>query len=212
MVSLEQVRALEDRVEKAVAYIAALRSENAELERRLSEGKAVADDISAAAERKVADAELRAKAAEARLAAAESEAGEAAAARDAALGRVREFEARVTDMAERVAAAETRAAEIGARADEYRKDQARIEEGIIHALEKLDSFEDLVLSRPVGGEPAVGVDPPASAADPEAERAEDTAGIAEDTAGIAVKMPPRGGAGGGSRPSPDAGVGELDIF
>jgi chromosome segregation ATPase len=211
MVSLEQVRALEDRVEKAVAYIAALRSENAELERRLSEDKAAADDSAAVAERKVAEAEVTAKAAEGRLASAEARADEAAAARDAALSRVREFEARVTDMAERVAAAETRAAEISARADEYRKDQAKIEEGIIHALEKLDTFEDLVLSRPLQEKPA-----------PEAERDEDTAGIAEDTAGIAVKTPPRAGADGGSQAptteapaggaGPDTGVGELDIF
>jgi len=192
MVSLEQVRALEDRVEKAVAYIAALRSENSELERRLSEGKAASDDVAAAADRKVAEAEVRAKAAEARLASAVARADEAAAARDAALASVREFEARVTDMAERVAAAETRAAELSAKADEYRKDQARIEEGIIHALEKLDSFEDLVLSRPVEEEPA-----------PEAR-------VDEVPSGIAVKTPPRTGAEGGA--APDAGIGELDIF
>ena len=141
MLSLEQVRALEDRVEKAVSYIAALRAENSELERRLSEDKSLIDGAAAQAEAKVAEIQ-------ARLAEAEAKAAEAGADREAALRRLREFEARVSDMAERVASAEARAVEIGAKADEYRKDQARIEEGIIHALEKLDSFEDLVLSRP----------------------------------------------------------------
>lgn len=210
MVSLEQVRALEDRVEKAVAYIAALRSENADMERRLSEYKSLADGAAAASEARAAEAEGRANAAEAKRAAAEAAADEARAARDAALTRIREFEARVTDMAERVAAAETRAAEISARADEYRKDQARIEEGIIHALEKLDSFEDLVLSRPSEGEGVGGAPEPAEADAAEGPRS-------EDSAGIAVKTPPRAGPSGTAAavaPAEDAdrGLGELDIF
>ncbi len=196
MISLEQVRALEDRVEKAVAYIAALRSENAELERRLSEDKTRVDEALAAAE-------ARAAAAEAKLSAALSKAEEAAAARDAALERIREFEVRLSDMAERVAAAEARAAEISARADEYRKDQARIEEGIIHALEKLDSFEDMILSQPVESskQPRPGV-----AADAEVRREAGTTG-SDGASGIAVKTPPRTGAA----PAGSA-ADELDIF
>jgi chromosome segregation ATPase len=209
MVSLEQVRALEDRVEKAVAYIAALRSENAELERRLSEYKALADGAASAAELRAAGADKRAEAAEARLAAAEAAAAAADSARDAALSRVREFEARVTDMAERVAAAETRAAEISARADEYRKDQARIEEGIIHALEKLDSFEDLVLSRPDEDRVLSKAVEDGSAVAAEDDRA-------EGSSGIAVKTPPRTGTptaeADAAAASPDRGLGELDIF
>ncbi|MBL8967167.1 MAG: cell division protein ZapB [Spirochaetaceae bacterium] len=85
MISVEQVRALEERVEKAIAYIAALRAENGELRRGLE--KAEGD-----------------------------------------LGR-----------------AESRAAELEAAAETFRHDQARIEEGIVHALEKLDAFEDLVV-------------------------------------------------------------------
>jgi FtsZ-binding cell division protein ZapB len=85
MISVEQVRALEERVEKAVAYIAALKSENAALRRELDS--------------------------------AQAEAGRASA----------------------------RAAELEASAEAYRHDQASIEEGIMHALKKLDAFEDLVL-------------------------------------------------------------------
>lgn len=77
MLTLEQVRALEARVEKAVNLIAALRAENGTLRSGLT-----------AAEGRVAELE----------------------------GLVREFQA----------------------------DQARIEEGIVHALKKLDAFEDAV--------------------------------------------------------------------
>jgi len=196
MLSLEQVRALEDRVEKAVSYIAALRAENSELERRLSEDQSLIDGA-------VAEAEARAAAGQARISEAEAKASEALAARDAALSRVREFEARVSDMAERVAAAEARAAEIGAKADEYRKDQARIEEGIIHALEKLDSFEDLVLSRPAEPEP----EPEKSEQVPEAD-----IDRTEETSGIAVKTPPKAGEAGQGASGASTSAGELDIF
>jgi len=77
MISLEQVRSLESRVEKAVSLIASLRTENASLR----SGLATADS------------------------------------------RVAELENLVLD---------------------FQKDQARIEEGIIEALRKLDSFEDSV--------------------------------------------------------------------
>ncbi len=77
MISLEQVRALESRVEKAVALIASLRAENASMRSG------------------IAIAELR----------------------------VSELEGLVAD---------------------FQKDQARIEEGIVEALRKLDSFEDAV--------------------------------------------------------------------
>ncbi|PKL09220.1 MAG: cell division protein ZapB [Spirochaetae bacterium HGW-Spirochaetae-7] len=77
MISLEQVRSLESRVEKAVALIASLRSENASMRSGL-------------------------------------------------------------------AAAESRVAELEGLIQGFQKDQARIEEGIVEALRKLDSFEDTV--------------------------------------------------------------------
>ena len=99
MISVEQVRALEERVEKAVAYISELKQESAGLKRELEEARN-------AAEQSVA-----------------------------------------------------RAAELEAAAEAFRRDQASIEEGIVHALHKLDAFEDLVLkvgeqaSRPETGTP-----------------------------------------------------------
>jgi len=77
MISLEQVRALESRVEKAVALIASLRAENASMRSGL-------------------------------------------------------------------AAAEKRVAELEGLVGDFQKDQARIEESIVEALRKLDSFEDAV--------------------------------------------------------------------
>jgi chromosome segregation ATPase len=188
VVSLEQVRALEDRVEKAVAYIASLREEGAELRRRLAEAQSFIDEAAeeiAAAEEKTLAAEKRAEAVE--------------ASRLAEASRIREVESRLADMAERVAAAETRAAELSARAEEYRKDQAKIEEGIVHALEKLDSFEDLVLSQAAPAE-----------REPEPKAASEPAARPRDS-GIAVKTAPdeaeQGGSGG-----IETLENELDIF
>jgi DNA repair exonuclease SbcCD ATPase subunit len=175
MISLAQVRALEDRVEKAVAYITSLRGEGVELARRLAEAQSFIDEAAnelAAAEEKTQAAEHRAEAAEELRQAEASALG----------GRIREFESRLADMAERVAAAEARAAELGTRSEEYRKDQAKIEEGIIHALEKLDSFEDLVLGKPSApGKRLAAVKEPKSEG-PIAEAAPENSGIAVKSA------------------------------
>jgi len=85
MISVEQVHALEERVEKAVAYISELKQENAGLRRELETVRLEAEKSAA------------------------------------------------------------RAAELESAAEAFRRDQASIEEGIVHALRKLDAFEDLVL-------------------------------------------------------------------
>ena len=92
MLGVEQIRTLEDRIEKALAYIGGLRAENAALQTKAEasdEARGRADDRAAAAE-----------------------------------SRVRELEEAIAI---------------------FKRDQSRIEEGILHALEKLDAFEDLVL-------------------------------------------------------------------
>lgn len=211
MISLEQVRALEDRVEKAVAYIASLREEGAELKRRLAEAQssidAAAQELSAVDD-KIAEAEQKASAAEQRASSAEDRAAAAEELRraeaQAVAGRVREFESRISDMAERVAAAETRAAELSARAEEYRKDQSKIEEGIVHALQKLDSFEDLVLSAASPSEEAATQSVQAAVAPPAAEPAKGSAG--QTDGGIAVKAAPEG------EEDEESVENELDIF
>lgn len=157
MLSLEQVRALQDRVEKAVALIAGLRSENAELERRCSELQARAAEAQsfidqaatelAASEEKTQSAEQKLQESEARVVELKAQRQADAAATAA---RVHEVEAKLTEMMERVSAAETRAAELSTRAEEYRRDQAKIEEGIVRALERLDTFEDSLLGQASG--------------------------------------------------------------
>jgi hypothetical protein len=101
MVSVEQIHALEERIERALAFIAGLRAENGVLKGKLD---------AAEAER------LRAE--------------------------------------ERADAAGLRVLELEESAETFKEDQARIEEGIIHALEKLDAFEDLVLHSEVAEEAA----------------------------------------------------------
>jgi chromosome segregation ATPase len=187
MISLEQVRVLEDRVEKAVAYIASLRGERAELGRRLEEAQSLIDE----AAEEASAAEKRAEEASAKLGS---------------------FESRLADMAGRLAAAETRAAELATRAEEYKKDQAKIEEGIVHALAKLDSFEDLVLSTAVAPEKALEASLEAAPAIAEAEEGE-----AEEAepAGIAVKSAPEPETRQAPEPAPAAPAtleNELDIF
>jgi chromosome segregation ATPase len=201
MVSLEQVRALEDRVEKAVAYIASLREEGDELKRRLAESQSFIDEAAeelAAAEEKNQAAEKRAE--------------EAAARRDEDAEKIRGLEARIGDMAQRVAAAETRVAELNARAEEYRKDQAKIEEGIVHALSKLDSFEDLVLAQTSASAEASPAEAPAAAkAAPPAKKPEPAAEAEKVDSGIAVKAVPEIEAEGGSEGAQTL-ENELDIF
>jgi chromosome segregation ATPase len=203
MISLEQVRTLEDRVERAVAYIASLREEAAELKRRLAEASSFIDEAAseiAASEEKTLAAEKRAEAAEALL--------------QAESGRIREIESRLADMAGQVAAAETRSAELNARAEEYRRDQVKIEEGIVHALEKLDSFEDLVLSQGSPAQTAPEPEPaPPEASSSEAEPAGKSEEPSEDESllgyGVAVKAAPEAR---GSESKGEAAPNELDIF
>lgn len=131
MLTLEQVRALEARVEKAVNLIAALRAENGTLRSGL-----------AAAEGRVAELE----------------------------GLVREFQA----------------------------DQARIEEGIVHALKKLDAFEDAVHAAGVSADQAA----PRPAPRPvEESPIEESPASEEEDAPEAVSDEAAGGSGG-----------DLDIF
>ncbi|MDD3821317.1 MAG: hypothetical protein PHT01_08215 [Spirochaetales bacterium] len=130
MVSLEQIRALEARVEKAVLLIEKLRKENAELEQRLVEA--------AGGEERLREVEQKYSAAE--LKAAEAE--ERAAALDK---KVQAAEAENAALRERTAQAEQKAAEFETKAEQLRHEQSRIEEGLSHALDKLDAFEDLVM-------------------------------------------------------------------
>jgi len=181
MLSVEQVHALEERVEKAVSYIGSLRTENAELRKEL--------------ERTAAE----------------------------------------------LGAAKARNAELEAAALAFRNDQARIETGIVHALEKLDMFEDLVMqTKPQGGAadsdaqtvnaaeaaaesreaPAAPSKPaPEPPASPDPAPEKQAAEAAPENAASAGPLPAKSGAqpAAGEPKTPPAGAddgseGELDIF
>jgi len=175
MIGVEQIRALEDRIEKALAFISGLRSENAALQ---------------------------------------------AEASDEARGRAED----------RAAAAESRTRELEEAIAIFRRDQSRIEEGILHALEKLDAFEDLVLRGPSAAENAteaaigqpvlasLGMAPAVAAAE-ESEGAEVVSAEPAPGAALLVAEPLFEAAASGSprpvpsRPAvPPPAVDELEIF
>lgn len=162
MVSLEQIRALEARVEKAVVLIDKLRRENAELEQKLIDATRAEEQVRNAyseLERKTAlsvrlasesssrieELTIKAREADERAKEAELRAAEAAERAAAFERKANAAEAEVASYRDRALAAEHRAAELESHAEELRKEQARIEDGLVHALEKLDAFEDLVM-------------------------------------------------------------------
>lgn len=153
MVSLEQIRALEARVEKAVVLIDKLRRENAGLEQRLIEASRSEEQVktayfelesrTAVASRMTSESEARLSELGAGLKAAEDK------ARDAEL-KAAEAEERAAVLERRALAAEHKASELESKAEEIKREQSRIEEGLTHALQKLDAFEDLVMGISVG--------------------------------------------------------------
>lgn len=155
MISLEQIRALEGRVEKAVVLIRELRGDNESLARRLAEaqsrqGSAESRCVELEAKietlsRREAEIQSALQTAEARASIFEARAAVAEAKIPELGSLLSESEKRAVALEEKSARAEARAFELENRAEELRREQMRIEEGIVHALEKLDAFEDLVL-------------------------------------------------------------------
>lgn len=156
MISVEQVRALEERVERAVSYIAALRSEKSSLADRLERAEAALE----AAETQAAERQAKAAELGARIESLEGLLESSSAKVAEAQARAAEAAARAEEAAARADEAAARAAELEAAAEAFRSEQGRIEEGIVHALRKLDAFEDLVLMADAAGRVA----PPAESA------------------------------------------------
>jgi FtsZ-binding cell division protein ZapB len=140
MISVEQVRALEERVEKAVAYIASLKTENTGLRHELDSSQA------------------------------------------------------------ELAQSSARIAELEAAAEAYRRDQVRIEEGIVHALRKLDAFEDLMLKAGEGqarGDAAEAQPHPRAAPEPSRAAMDVREGISERPSPARPSSLPSAGPGAG---------------
>ncbi len=179
MVSLEQIRALEARVEKAVVLIDKLRRENAELEQRLIEASRSEEQVKAAyseLERKstaslrtASDSEALIQDLNARLAAAEERVKTAEGRVKTAEERVKDAEAENASYRDRTLAAERKSADLESKAEELQREQSRIEEGLTHALQKLDAFEDLVMGISVGNADAAVVDETSAAGEEKAE-------------------------------------------
>lgn len=144
MISLDQVQSLEARVEKAIAAIARLTSENAALRE------------SAAREQK-------------------------------------------------------RAADLERTIEEYRRDQTRIEQGILHALERLNAFEDAIQDPAAAAHPRT--DKPSR---PGTAAAQPAPAVPKPDAASRAAEPsrpePASSAKDGTDPAPGADEAELEIF
>jgi len=167
MLNLEQVRALEARVEKAVILVTKLRQENADLERRLADA-AKAEDLlrsqNADLERQLAahsravnenaarleNLSNRVKEAEEISAKAELKAAESEERAAAMERKAQAADEETAHYRERALTAERRVAELESKSEELKAEQERIEQGLVQALTKLDSFEDMVLEMSLG--------------------------------------------------------------
>lgn len=151
MITLEQVRALEARVEKAVAAIDQLVSENAALKDALSREKARAEGLEKTVE-------------------------------------------------------------------EFRRDQERVEEGILRALERLNVFEDAILGEvpPAAAPKAEGAAAPRSSTTGASAQGQPPAASRPTPSHVAAGKPaaPESASSitDGATPEPENGEAELEIF
>ncbi|HPB06892.1 MAG TPA: hypothetical protein PK775_09115 [Rectinema sp.] len=170
MLNLEQVRALEARVEKAVVLITKLRQENADLESQLADitrAEELLRNQNAELERqnaaqirlvteiseKLESLSTHVKEAEEKLAQAELKAAEAEERAATMERKAQGAEEEIARYRDRALSAERRIAEMEAKAEELKSEQDKIEQGLIQALSKLDSFEDMVLEMSIGSNP-----------------------------------------------------------
>ncbi len=119
-----------------------------------------------------------------------------------ALGAIERLTAENSALRESVQREQKRAADLERTIEDFRREQSRIEEGILHALERLNAFEDAILdSAPASGERAAAPRNPSArpAAKPEAP--------ASPPAGQSASVPEDGAA-----PEPRTAGAELEIF
>lgn len=127
-----------------------------------------------------------------------------------ALGAMDRLTAENAALRETVAREKARAAELERTIEEFRRDQNRIEQGILHALERLNAFEDAVLESAAA--PAAKA---ASRAAPEdarpAPQPKAPSSVAPESASSAASES-ASAAKDGAAPAPKAPEAELEIF
>jgi chromosome segregation ATPase len=127
-----------------------------------------------------------------------------------ALGAMDRLTAENAALRETVAREKARASELERTIEEFRRDQNRIEQGILHALERLNAFEDAVLESAAA--PAAKA---ASRAAPEdarpAPQPKAPSSVAPESASSAASES-ASAAKDGAAPAPKAPEAELEIF
>jgi len=119
---------------------------------------------------------------------------------------------------ERALTAERRVAELEAKAEALKAEQDRIEQGLMQALSKLDSFEDMVLEMSTGTSAIEGASQVSEAADAQADAILQFQGLSEDDAsheggGEAEESDEQTQPDSSSHDAPfQGGEHELDIF
>ena len=134
-----------------------------------------------------------------------------------ALGAIDRLTAENTTLRETVAREKARAVDLERTIEEFRRDQNRIEQGILHALERLNAFEDAVLESAAApaakaaanpARPTVSVVPEAARSAPQPEAPSSVAPEAAESAASESASSAKDGAA----PAPEASEAELEIF
>lgn len=131
-----------------------------------------------------------------------------------ALGAMDRLTAENAALRETVAREKARASELERTIEEFRRDQNRIEQGILHALERLNAFEDAVLESAAAPAAKAAAGPAFRAAPEDARPAPQPKAppsVAPESAESAASES-ASAAKDGAAPAPKAPEAELEIF
>ncbi len=126
---------------------------------------------------------------------------------DKALAAIDRLTSENSALRDTVARETARAADLEKTIEEYRRDQARIEQGILHALERLNAFEDAILDP--GPAPRSPAEKPVHAA---AQSATPPAAPKAAAPQAAHRPEPSSSGKEAADPAPGAEGAELEIF
>lgn len=127
---------------------------------------------------------------------------------DKALAAIDRLTSENSALRETVARETARAADLEKTIEEHRRDQARIEQGILHALERLNAFEDAILDPGPAAVPRSPAEKPAHAAAQSATPATSKASAPQASA----RPEPSSSGKEAADPAPGSEEAELEIF